>query len=304
MAYSQVPNTATTIQIAKASLCYAGRDISRKNFRQNTFNVNLKKQLWVASEVLDWTYTNDPTADYIKQLRNYTLALCGGYIGEALAGIGNGGIIINPTNSTPLGFIGYRDDFTIGVAGSPMNDGDTVLTIHQSGFIRKTVDMFLSGVNTTIDDPDTGVFDIESIIYSPDYITITLSYPVVNGQRYTVTGLIYGAAIAPPSGGGTELPDQIGHEGQILFTDGVGNLYWGDARIDYGSADFEVDGVTVVDPRLAHNTYDLFLNQISRNLLPSEFTVNPSGGYTILLEDFNAALNDYQLYADLKGADS
>jgi len=189
-----------------------------------------------------------------------------------------------------------------------MNDGDLSLTITLNGFIRNTVMMFPSGINATIDDTDTGAFDIDSIVYAATYVTITLSYPVLDGQRYIITGLRYSAAVSPPSGGGTDFPIQDGHEGEVLFTDGAGNLYWADTHIDYVSADFEPDGITVVDTRLEHNTFDLFWNEGGRYLIPDEpspeFTRIDSGGFTINILGWDANVGDYHLYAELKGANA
>lgn len=301
MASSTVPSTALTIQIAKASMVYAGRDIGNKAFRANSINQNLPAQLDFASSVLEWTYQDDPTNTYLKLMRNYTLMLCGQYIVEATSSIGTGGIVITPTNSVPIGFIGYRIDFTVGDVDSPMTAGDSVLVINQAGFIRKTVMFQPSGINLTIDD-EPNVNEVLSIIYTDTNVTITLSQAVQNGERYIVTGLIWGAAVTP-SAGGTGLPIQTGHEGEVLFTDGT-STYWADTHIDYTSADFESDGVTVIDTRLEHNTFDLFYNEGNRYLLSTEFVRIDGGGYTITMAGWDATVNDYHLYAELKGLES
>lgn len=309
MATYQVPSTDLTIQIAKASQVYADRDISRKSLNPNTINPYLAMQLHVASAVLEWTRDYTPSSSYLKSIKNYTLALAGQYIVEALSHIGSGGIIITPTNSTPLGFTGYRNDFTIGEEGSPMSAGDQVLTINLTGFIRNTVMIFPSGINLTIGDDPTS-FEVSSIVYTATSVTITLDQAVQDGERYIVTGLRYGSVVNPPSGGGTgtELPIQEGHEGQYLATDGAGNLYWADTHIEYTSANFEIDGITVYDTRLLHNTFDLYWNEGNRYLIDEgddpEFTRIEEGGFVINMVGWDASSNEYRLYAELKGVDS
>lgn len=304
MATYQVPSTALTIQIAKASQVYANRDINRKAFRQNTLNDYLAMQLHFAVGVLEWTVDNDSGYDDLKLMRNYTLALAGQYIVEATTSIGTGGVVITPTNSTPFGFEGYRNDFTIGEAGSPMSAGDQVLTINLAGFIRNTVMIFPSGVNLTIGDDPTA-FEVTSIVYTSSSVTITLDQAVQDGERYIVTGLRYAAATSVPSGSGTTLPATDGHEGQYLATDGAGNYYWADTHIDYTSDDFEIDGITVNDTRLDHNTFDLYYNEGGRYLDPAtEFTRISGGGFTIDIAGWDANVNEYHLYAELKGLDS
>lgn len=307
MATVQVPSTALTIQIAEASMVYAGRDISKKAFRPNVINDSLALQLNFASSVLEWTYNNDPSNEYIKLMRNYTLMLCGQYITEAQLNLGDGGIIIDPTTNTPFGFEGYRIDFTIGDAGSPMVAGDQVLTINLPGFIRNTVMFQPAGINLTIGN-QAFVNEVTSIVYTQSNVVITIDYPVANGERYIVTGLRYAAATSVPSSGGTTLPTQDGHEGEVLFTDGAGNLYWADTHIDYTSEDFEDDGITVLDERLDHNTFDLFYNEGNRYLTSTgdnpEFTRIEGGGYVINILGWDANVNDYHLYAELKGYNS
>jgi len=110
---------------------------------------------------------------------------------------------------------------------------------------------------------------------------------------------------SPSGGGGIELPSQDGHEGEVLFTDGAGNLYWADTHIEYVSANFDLDGITVTDSRLANNTFDLFWNEANRYLNDEEpdpeFTRIVGGGFIINIVGFDANLADYHLYAELKG---
>lgn len=70
--------------------------------------------------------------------------------------------------------------------------------------------------------------------------------------------------------------------------------------IPFISADFEVDGVTIIDTNLNGRTYELFLNDLNRFIYNEignqEWDYITGGGFTILLPGFDANTNNYHLY--------
>jgi len=304
MATSQVPSTALTIQIARAALCYAGRDIAKKAFRSNPINDNLKLQLWVASEVLDWTNTyNSSNADLIS-MRNYTLALAGQYIVEAVTSIGEGGQVIVPTIAPTFNWRWVTNSFTVGSAGAPVLNGQSTFTITEDNIAQDSVAFGFSNASPF---PRTGTVptgqQTYTVSYTPTAITITTAAPLLDGEQYTLTYVRFGGTQAF-TGGGASLPTQTGHEGQVLFTDGT-NTYWADVIIDNVSADFESDGITVNDTRMVHNQLDIYWNEGGRFLDPAtEFTRILSGGYTINITGFDATTQTVTMKVILRGLNS
>ncbi len=306
MAVVQTPSIALTIQIAWASLVYAGRDVRKKAFRQNEINEALPLQLSFAALILEWSNTNGNPGGYdLKLMRNYVLMLCGQYIVEAQTNIGSGGVVIIPTIAPVFNWRWVTNSFTVGLSGSPVSDGQLTFSINEDNIAFDSVAFGFSNASPL---PRTGTVPANQQTYGVTYttssITITLAQAVSNGEQYTLTYVRLGGPQSfTPSG--TILPDTAGHEGEVLFTDGAGNYYWGDVIIDVYSSDFESDGITVNNTAMEHNNMDIYYNEGGRWLDPTtEYTRISGGGFTINIAGWDANVNEYSLKVILRGINS
>ena len=301
----QTPSIALTIQIAWASMVYAGRDIQKKAFRSNEINDSLAIQLWFAASVLEWSNANGNPGGYdLKAMRNYTLMLCGQYIVEAQTNIGSGGVVIIPTIAPVFNWRWVTSSFTVGLSGSPVSDGELSFTITEDNI---AFDSVAFGFSNSSPLPRTGTVpsgqQTYSVTYSTTAITITLAQAVIDGEQYTLTYVRLGGtqAFTP---GGTSLPSDVGHEGEVLFTDGSGNQYWGDVLIEVTGSDFESDGITLNDTRMEHNNMAIYWMQGGFWLDSTQFTRLIGGGFTINIDGFNATLMQTDMKVILKGLNS
>lgn len=293
---------ATIVNIAYCSAIFADRDISRyRKYRGGTFrtpDIYLPFKLVLEAQLLEWRNNNFPNDSALDIQANYVLGLCGQYLAEALRAMGNaGGIVINPTSGSPINIEGYREDFIVGTAGSLMDDGDTSYTIPLSGFIRKTVHFVYSGSDGTL-GVDTGGAYVTNITYGGTYVKIDLNQPVRNGEIYEIWGLRATAGTVTGGGSSSGLPVPLPlQKGKFLSNDGS-NLMWSDVLEEYTSADFEPDGVTVLDERLRSFDFDrIDWENVPTTLYLSngDFTPITDGddivGFIINVADFNAGLN-------------
>lgn len=107
-------------------------------------------------------------------------------------------------------------------------------------------------------------------------------------------------------GGSGSLPPMTGHGGQFLGTDGTSDT-WESPHISITSANFEVDGVTYLDPTLnVTRKVSVFLADVQSFIYISkgdwQYVTSPSVGLKILLPGFNAHTNpNYLLELFFKG---
>lgn len=295
------PTTAEIIVYAEIAQVLADRD----NQLTDSFNTGYVDKtagviLSMESDILDWVNTNDPNNADLSKMANYVLGLCGQFIIEAQQALNPGsGIIITPTTGQPVNLIRYRADFTIGQAGALMNAGDSTLVINLRGFVIAFLEP--AGIDMTIGDNTQA--SLNSITYAADSVTFSLNQPVTTGERYIVWGLRAPQGTTNNSGGGSGIADQTGHEGEVMFTDGV-NTYWGDVIIDVASANFELDGITVLNTNMRHNQLDIYYNEGGRFLTADEFTRISGGGFTINILGWDANVNSYTLKVILRGLNS
>ncbi len=156
----------------------------------------------------------------------------------------------------------------------------------------------LAGGYTFVDQYGT----VQSLIGARDAVHIAKA---TNGNWFRINN-------APDSSGGTGLPPQSGHAGQVLFTDGSAP-YWGDPVIEITSADFGTSQTLYSNPNLINNRFAILWDDLPKRIYTnlsnptypaSDWKYDAGGGFQILIPGFNAQANQYRLTLFLKGANS
>lgn len=101
------------------------------------------------------------------------------------------------------------------------------------------------------------------------------------------------------------LPPQAGHEGEFLTTNGT-SAAWISPHESLTSADFEPDGVTVINTAWASNKLSIWLDAAGRFIYEDlgEWQPVAGGGFMILIPGFDANSFSYHLEVFLKGLNS
>lgn len=109
----------------------------------------------------------------------------------------------------------------------------------------------------------------------------------------------------PGTGGGSGLPPQPTHNGQFLRTDGA-SPDWADPVLFVQNADFEPDGVTVVNTDLANNKFMIFFDTLAGFIYQEDgqWDYVSGGGFKILIPNINANNQQLRLHLFLKGLNS
>lgn len=291
----------TLIQLGKVCSPLAEINvIKKKAFKKGYFNTQQSELIWLVTKSLEYSNDAYPLELSTDTVGNYLYALCQPYIGEAFnkLGQGQGGIIIDPGSGQPINLRWVTYSFTVGESNSLILEGESSFYVDLTNILFDSVAF---GFSNSSPMPRTNTVPTGQQTYLPTYtannILIQLNYSVTDGEQYTIS---FGRATSGSTFNPCQQTIPVPYlRGKFLTNDGT-NLLWGDTRIDYVSGNFEPDGITVIDTRLANNGFDLFLNELGRNLTDSEYTPILSGGFTINLDEFNATTTEYHLYADLK----
>jgi hypothetical protein len=184
-------NVASTIVYASIAQYLSANEFSKNSFLKGGSNAPLKRLsrlLYIVRKAVDFNYQRDSTDSTLVATSNYLYWLSGKYNAEAavIIAAGGTGTIINPGTGVASTVSAYLSQFVIGEVGSPMNDGDTVLTITADDFIANSVDVALDGTDLPINRNDRLSY---TIVYSATDVVITFNLPVTTGQLYEVRGL-------------------------------------------------------------------------------------------------------------------
>lgn len=185
-----MPNLETTIEIGKISQ-YLSRSANAKGnlFNNGNLDNQLPQKLMMVWETLEYIADIDPTDSNLIATKNYLFALCGKYGPIAFSILGNNGgeVIIPPTSPSPF-IIAIYIQFVIGEPLSPMNAGNTVLTLNYEDILAGSVSVEKDTVPLPI-----GISTQQSytIVYGAMNSVITFNEPVADGQLFVIRGLRY-----------------------------------------------------------------------------------------------------------------
>ncbi len=202
------------------------------------------------------------------------------------------------------------------VRESPLNWSKT--DIHGSGgvfVLSKAMTVFITNTPTSISWVDNWYFEYYIVNATTSPIPLTSGTVYYNALLVPLTAIPANTVVHiaksdndlwiqvnNAGGTGTSLPAQTGHDGETLITTGS-VPFWGDTHISLTADNFESDGVTYVNSTLQYFTFSIFWNEINRFIYQSEgeFTRNPSGGFEITIDGFDANTNDCHIELFLKG---
>jgi len=187
------PATITTwIDTAEISQFLAADDNSRQGVMQwgtTKGNNKLPFLLGFFADIVGWAFTWDSSSTNFQAVATYMYSLCGKYIAQANQILDNaGGVIVNPSTGVKTSISFLRIQFTVGQPGSPMNAGDTELTINVSDILNQSISVETPNANLPENDPlQVSV----SVAYSDDNAVVTFNQGVSDGETYIVTGLYF-----------------------------------------------------------------------------------------------------------------
>ena len=165
------------LQVAQISCYLSSQDANKKAiFQGGTIKPMQPLYLRVMTDIVQWQYDHNQSDATLTSNTNFLYDLCASQQFAALNILNGsgGGSTVNPST----GSLVYVDvQFTIGGAGSPMNAGDTTLTISAQGIYINTFNIYVDGVKLPI-----GVSDRLSYTYTQTLTTLTLTF---NDQAYT-----------------------------------------------------------------------------------------------------------------------
>jgi hypothetical protein len=174
---------STILTLAEISQYLASNDIQKKQLLNwGILDEDLDKKIYAERKGVQWLYENNPTASYLNAYAQYLYTLCGYYIPKALVISGNasGGTVLPNTPSYVIQYVNL--DFIIGQAGSPMNAGDTVLTINDT-VIPDSLSIVLDG---QVLYPDVADQISYHAAYTNNQTIITFNQSVQTGQKYQI----------------------------------------------------------------------------------------------------------------------
>lgn len=186
-----MPNIATILTYASIAQYLASNEYAKKMALKGGSTAPIKKLsrlIYIVRKAVEFNYNRDSSDATLVDTSNYLYWLCGKYNAEAadIIGSGGSGTIINPGTGAASTVSSYLSQFVIGEVGSPMVDGETVLTITADYFVSNSVDVALDGTDLPINRNDRLSY---TIVYNTNDIVITFNFPVTNGQLYEVRGL-------------------------------------------------------------------------------------------------------------------
>jgi hypothetical protein len=294
-------NIPTTIQIAEGTqVQYQIDAFNKEAFHGGSIENYLPVLIYMERKTLQWLNTNDPTYASIDAISGYVYALCSDYSAEVLNAIGQGsGISVIPQQGNSLAIEEYREDFVVdGIPTSryPITAGNTTYTVPLSGFLTA---FWIPG-GTIAPNAIPGAAGTTSIDKQSSFLRFNLNQAVASNEVYTVWGLRVGNKQAVPNTG-PQIPLPL-DKGKFLTNDGT-VLLWDNVIAEYTSANFQPDGITVIDTTLANYSYDRIVwNNVPTTLYLSngDFTPIVGGGFVINIPDFNAGLNPDWTFTILK----
>lgn len=150
--------------------------------------------LYTERKSLEYLYDQDPSSDYLFEVGNYVLALCGDFLSRAqyIAALGGGGTIVNPTTKVATSIQGFRIEEQV-ASGNTLEDGDTSYVISIQGIVEGSINVVLPQDN--IPQGESNQFSY-TIVYGANSATISFlnivgstNYGVIDGMLIIITGL-------------------------------------------------------------------------------------------------------------------
>lgn len=150
-------------------------------------------------------------------------------VGNAIGGSGVGLYARRPYSSVISCILGSLKfgflQFKIGQSGSPMNSGDTVLTINQINIVQFSAFVVLDG--SVLPQSDNTQISY-TIAYNTNDIVIAFNQGVSNNQTYSVYYAYIGSGSVPvvPSGynSGNSIQNGTGTQLQFIIPHGLGTI--------------------------------------------------------------------------------
>lgn len=176
------------IEYGKIGTFVASDFISKKSiFGVPYFNPSQPQSIYCATKALENIYASSNYSAAAQSIAAYQYSLYSGFIGDIRKILGNAqGIIVTPTNpSLPTYLLQQREypQFEVGQVSSPMDDGDTVLTINDDKIAPQsqdaTLEIHVDGLQEGQALVDQSSF---TAVYSPGQYVITFNNPVRDGN--------------------------------------------------------------------------------------------------------------------------
>ncbi len=179
------------IKYGNISSFLAASDFAGQNLLQGgALRSDLPSRLSLVTRMGEHAFTVNPNDPSLVSTGNYLYQLCGKYIPQAKAILGNGsGLIVNINTGVTSTIIAQDIVFRIGVAGSLMNAGDTTLVLNYTSVLSASISIDADGT-----DLPAGTFTDRlafNAIYTTNNVTITFNQPVVNNQVFSIKFLQY-----------------------------------------------------------------------------------------------------------------
>lgn len=181
-----VPIT-TYLNIARICQYLAADGNSKKLLLQGGGNRPAQSALLnIVRESVQWLYDLNPNDSGLPKQANYMYSLCNPYVHQAeiIAGAGMAGVVINPSTGNLVTYAFPVYQFRVGdISISPMQPGQTVLTIPYAGIINPSVEVTLGGTEIPYGDSEQFSF---TATYNPTNVQIVFSNPVEEGWLFII----------------------------------------------------------------------------------------------------------------------
>lgn len=260
------------IIIAELSQYISLNVISKSGLVGGGEDLNLPRKLYTVRKSIERIYDTDPTNSTLFGTSNMMLALCGKYQFIALAKQNSGGSVvpISPDGASP-------------------NDLD---------FIVSASSYIATGQSSVTFDGTGGMPDLRG--YNVDFArngTVQYTTPQAGSAQYYAWNNVTGLFQLLPAGALGQASE--GESFRIMPDTGGGTASIAPTLtfpFVVTSADFEADGITLLDSRITGNSIYLLSNNVPNPVLtaPSDFSY-VAGGIEIILPGFDANSFSYTI---------
>lgn len=191
-----VYTTPQVIVWAKITQYLANKDIYKnKKISYGSYDQRLTRLLKIVRYAAEWCNTYFPNDVNLPAVTNYLFTLIGKYqfAAKEILDAQSGGTIVDPNTGLQVTLQAFDTQFTVGQAGSPLNQGDTLYVIPITNVIPNSVKIEMPQDNIPMNQTDQFSYQIA---YTPEQVTILFmndagsgNMGVQNGMLFMITGL-------------------------------------------------------------------------------------------------------------------
>lgn len=185
-----MPTSETVLEYGKISQYLCSNDVAKRSvFSNGSIDTEWPLKLNIVWEALANVMEKDPTNQYIIGTKNFLYALCGKWLLEASAIVGNsGGQVIEPPSGLSSIIVSIREQFTVGSIGALMSSGQTVLTLNYANVLLRSISVIKDNEPLPIALNNQQSY---TVVYNPNNVVITFNEPAQLNQVFVIAGLRY-----------------------------------------------------------------------------------------------------------------